>query len=156
MYTFLESSHQAGSNHMNKPYCVFNALNPGFAPEWLTCRCRCVVLAASRFHQSACNKRRATHLQSAFASHHLEQQPHGAWNVLSDERQDGGGEGCREGGGGRVRGGGRVLRVGGGGGGWRGGGSRGGHRDAGRPSCEWPVEGLRPGQALNGLLCLCV
>ena len=48
--------------------------------------------------------------------------------------------------------GGRVPRVGGGGGGC----SRGGHRDAGRPSCKWPVGGLRPGQALNGLLCLCV
>ena len=35
MYTFLKSSHQAGSNHMKKPYCVFYTLNPGFAPEWL-------------------------------------------------------------------------------------------------------------------------
>ena len=36
MYTFLKSSHQAGSNHMKKPYCVFLPLIPGFAPEWLT------------------------------------------------------------------------------------------------------------------------
>ena len=35
MYTFLKSSHQAGSNHMKKPYCVFLPLIPGFAPEWL-------------------------------------------------------------------------------------------------------------------------
>ena len=37
MYTFLKSSHQAGSNHMKKPYCVFLPLIPGFAPEWLIC-----------------------------------------------------------------------------------------------------------------------
>ena len=36
MYTFLKSSHQAGSNHMKKPYCVFLPLIPGFASEWLT------------------------------------------------------------------------------------------------------------------------
>ena len=38
MYTFLKSSHQAGSNHMKKPYCVFLPLIPGFAPEWLSYR----------------------------------------------------------------------------------------------------------------------
>ena len=36
MYTFLKSSHQAGSNHMKKPYCVFLPLIRGFAPECLT------------------------------------------------------------------------------------------------------------------------
>ena len=35
MRTFLESSHQAGYNHMKKPYRVFLPLIRGFASEWL-------------------------------------------------------------------------------------------------------------------------
>ena len=62
MYTFLKSSHQAGSNHMKKPYCVFLPLIRGFAPEWLKCR---APTAKWRCHV---RRRRLKRVESAFCS----------------------------------------------------------------------------------------